>query len=458
MKKIVGVLVLCCLLLAGAAMAEERIPDEVLAPLESRFDAGYEIAAYDYHPGNSRAHFVLSRNGRNQLAIVKDTGSGYELELLATHAVRQGDEIPVLETDEFNALYLIYRDEDGREDNYIYEYDWSGTRKWMLSSYVIATSRDAWHSFACFDGRLAYAYSEDLAIKRSANIYGAYQREVKYLNVDALPETLQEAREKLSQPPEIPDGGLTAQEIRFTSGKKYAVYSGPGEDYLRAANGKAAVSTNDWIQVFGTDGDWVLIQYDISSNQMRFGYIRAAALPKNADVQELAFQPVSAYTTRPMTLTDDPLNTLWPLTTLPEGAWVTWLATMGEWAYVESTTGDAMRGFVPLSVLSTDRVFDLADHQWNANAAATAGSLTVRADGLVTLQVEAWRIGSAGREPVGFVAYNETTMEQLLVAGYDEATGCYAGQGTLGNGWSVLICPVYGDGSVDTAAGLSVQW
>lgn len=458
MKKMICVLLMCCLLLCGMAMAEENIPDAVLAPLQSRFDAGYEIAAYYYHPGNSRAHFVLSRNGRNQLAIVKKTDGGYELELLATNAVRQGNEIPVLETDEFNALYLIYRYEDGREDNYIYEYDWSGTGKWMLSSYVIATSRNNWHSFSCLDGQLVYAYSEDLAVKRSANVYGEYQREVKYLNVEALPETLQEAREKLSQPPEIPEGGLTAQEIKFTSGKKYAVYSGPGEDYLRAANGKAAASTNDWIQVFGTDGDWVLIQYDISANQMRFGYIQASALPKNAQVEELAFQPVSAYTTRRATLTDDPLNTQCALTTLPEGAWVTWLATMGEWAYVESTTGDAMRGFVPVSVLSTDRVFNLADHQWNENAAAVAGSLTVRANGQVTLLVEEWRADSAGRELAGFIAYNETTMEQLLIAEYDAATGCCAGQGMLENGWSVLICPVYADGSVDTAAGLSIQW
>lgn len=458
MKKLVCMLLMClCCALLCAALAE-GVPEAVLVPLQSRLADGYTISAYYYHPGNARAHFVLSRDGRNQLAIVKESGDGYELELLATHALRQGDAIPVLETDDDNYLYVYYPQAHGSDDLYVFHYDWERTKKWQLSSYYLTDGPSSGVGFEAYEGRLAYHYFDDLECEASANVYGVYQREVRYLNVDALPATLQEAREKLSQPPVIPDGGLTAQEIRFTSGRKYPVYSGPGEGYLRGAGGKAAVSTNDWIQVFGREGDWLLIQYDISSAQMRFGYIAASALPKNAEAPELDFRPVDARTARDVILTDDPLNTMGQLATLPEGAWVTWLATMGEWAYVESTTGDAVRGFVPLNALTIDRVFSLADHQWNPDAAALEGTLTVHADGMLTLQVTAWRADSAGQEPVRFAVYNETTMELLMLAEYAQVLGCYAGQGSMPQGWSVLICPVYGDGSVDLSAGVNVQW
>lgn len=452
-KMLTMLLVLCSLLICSAALAED-IPAAVLEPLTGRLEAGYAITAYYYHPGNSRAHFVLSRDGRNQLAIVHEEDGVYELELLATNALRQGDAIPELETDDDYYLYVVYRDENGWEDQYNYHYTGG---KWMLDAYVIATSRDNFRVFTAYDGRLAYTYFEDLEMENSANIYGEYQREVKYLNVDSLPETLQEAREKLSQPPQIPDGTLTAKEVKFTSGKKYAVYSGPGTGYYRSGNGKAAVSTNDWIQVFGVEDGWALIQYDISSEQMRFGYIDAAALPKNANVDELAFAPVDAYLTRRVSLTDDPLNSQNALLTLPEGSWVTWLATMGEWAYVESSTGDLVRGFVPLSALTTHRVFDLASHRWNENAAALTGMLTVKPDGTVTVTVDGW-LTANGQSPLRFEVYNETTMALICIAGPD-ATGTYRGTGMMADGWSVLICPVWtADGAADVEAGLSVQW
>lgn len=453
MKKIVCMLLMCLTLLCGAAMAEE-IPAKVLAPLQGRFDAGYTIAASYYHPGNSRAHFVLTRNGRNQLAIVHLEDGEYELELLATDVLRQGSEIPELDTDDDYYLVVFYRDEDGTEDSYTYHYESNG--KWMLSAYSFGMGEHSWRSFAAKNGCLTYHYYENNEQVRKANIYGSFQREAKYLNIENLPATLEEARMKLSQPPEIPDGGLTAQNVKFTSGMKYAVYSGPGEDYLRAANGKASVSTNDWIQVFGVEDGWALIQYDISSSQMRFGYIDASALPKNADVAELDFQPVNAYTTRRATITDDPLNTQWALATLHDGAWVTWLATMGEWAYVESTTGDAIRGFVPVNALSTHRVFDLSSHRLGGNEAVLSGTLTVQQNGTVLLLVDGW-VYREGQSPLRFEVYNETTNQLIFTANMD-SSGAYRGSGQLGEDWGVRICPVYEEGAPDVGAATSVQW
>ena len=58
-------------------------------------------------------------------------------------------------------------------------------------------------------------------------------------------------------------------------------------------------------------------------------------------------------------MTDDPLYSQSALTTLPEGCCVTWLATIGNWAYIESSTGDYVRGFVPVSSLRINQQFDL---------------------------------------------------------------------------------------------------
>lgn len=195
----------------------------------------------------------------------------------------------------------------------------------------------------------------------AGTVRGEFQRDLRYASLGAMPKTLKEAREKLSFAPEIPTGGLsdlTAEKVKFTGGKKYAVYTGPGKGYERSGNGKGSVSTNDWIQVFGEENGWIMIQYDISSDHYRIGWIEAEALPKNAHVKRLDFEPVEAQVCAGTNLTDDPLNSRTALKRLYEGTEVAWLATMGEWAYVEVTDGARMRGFVPLDDLAVDLYTD----------------------------------------------------------------------------------------------------
>ncbi len=159
----------------------------------------------------------------------------------------------------------------------------------------------------------------------------------------------------------IPDITLTAERLRFPDKKLLAVYSGPGEEYMRGANGKAVVSTSDWIQVFGKENGWVMIQYAISDTHMRIGWIPEQDMPEGAKVEDLDFSHITAYTNKTTSITDDPLLSKANLLTLPEGCWVTCLATMDNWAYIESTTGDVLRGFVPTTDLRTYMQFDLRD-------------------------------------------------------------------------------------------------
>ena len=118
--------------------------------------------------------------------------------------------------------------------------------------------------------------------ERKVSFRGTTQRDLRYFSWSAFPKTPDELRTGLTAAPEIPSGDLEALDIKFTGGKRYDVFSAPDRSSLRGGNGKARVSTNGWIQVFGTENDWALIQYSIDASHYRFGYISSKALPKKA--------------------------------------------------------------------------------------------------------------------------------------------------------------------------------
>lgn len=92
------------------------------------------------------------------------------------------------------------------------------------------------------------------------------------------------------------------------------VYLGPGNNYWRAGKGKATVSTNDWVQVFGQYKGWLLIQYHIDVNQYRIGWINDDVLPAGTTVPELKIDDYWAEDmpeeeiTADCALTDDPMG------------------------------------------------------------------------------------------------------------------------------------------------------
>lgn len=161
--------------------------------------------------------------------------------------------------------------------------------------------------------------------------------------------------------PEIPEGKFVAQQLDLAKGKQYAVMSAPNSKSIRGANGKAIVSTNGWVQVFGRTGKWLMVQYAVNDkeheNHYRIGYIRDAALPKDAEVNELKFDQLEGYINCKTSVTDDPLGLQGELTKLKEGTQVTALAEMGRWTYIEAkNNGKRFRGFVPKENVTCTRV------------------------------------------------------------------------------------------------------
>lgn len=142
--------------------------------------------------------------------------------------------------------------------------------------------------------------------------------------------------------------------IMFPKGETYPVYYGPGDSYDRMAGGKAAVSTNDWIQVYGAERDAVLLEYKISEGRHRFGWVSMYDLPDSVSVwQRMPWQWGYAHIGKETFITDDPLHSRNAIATLTAGTKVCILYESDEWAYVDVPP---MRGFVPLATLTPDEV------------------------------------------------------------------------------------------------------
>ena len=193
--------------------------------------------------------------------------------------------------------------------------------------------------------------------------------------------------------PEIPAGTLSAEVFGFDAGQMYAVYSAPDVKCIRGSNGKSKVSTNDWVQVFGRDGNFLMVQYDVKDSHYRIGYISDKAIPVGMTVPELSLTNTAAMTRETVNVTDDPLGGQGTLIELPAESMVTRLGTMGDWSYIEGSQDDKLfRGFVPSSVLtdstvvlSLEEAMRVLEGNWNVYAgdAGNADYLQFASDGTI---------------------------------------------------------------------------
>ena len=356
-RRVIGAifLLVLCVSLATAAYAQApvTVPESVQRYFADRIAQGYAITAWNSDERFTHAYAVLSKDGEDKLFILKKNGDSYKTELVTVKAMRQGNSELLLVSYNDDALDIVYFLGPIAAEHYEFRQENDGI--WRLQGYTLQLEDGGRREFiTSYDDRMVYKYyppeADNSHPSVERNVYGVYQRTLRYLNIRTLPRTLEEARETLSLPPQIPTGDFDAVRIKFRSGEKYEVYSAPDEYSLRAANGKAIVSTNDWIQVFGTEAGWALIQYDISSDHMRFGYITQSALPGNTSVSELGFIPQPIEILRDTKVTDDPLHSKAILATLSKGQADCWyLATFdNNYVYIQGVTkdGQTFRGFV----------------------------------------------------------------------------------------------------------------
>lgn len=181
--------------------------------------------------------------------------------------------------------------------------------------------------------------------------------------------------------PQVNDDGfaslytLELHDFVFQKDNQYAVYSGPGEDYLRGANGKACVSTNEPVRVFGIENEWIMIEYAVDSKHHRIGWIQDKKLKIETLVGELPKCYCSATLKKDAIITDDPFYSKAILKKFSMNIEVDVLARLDEWIYIESNSGDLIRGFVHKSQLTLGEVFDL--YQWSNDSIVLHGQIII---------------------------------------------------------------------------------
>ncbi len=439
MKRLI-LICLCFLMLSiPCALAQGAVWDDCDAPKEIKTffeQRKYDtliltncVIAHNHTTGYDYAFLTGRKGSENILYAFEKTGSQSSFEywlvngsalpsggiltletaekwdfLSASEDARRYVEGPVLKitwqsTDQKTIRHFIYAQE-GTSGQWRMKYNFQSSTNPDIPFYAVLTYEDHLHYLTKNDGE---------TIGRA---YGNVQTNLRYLDISAFPTSLSAAREKLSSAPVLPASSqLQGKEITFTGGQKFPVYSGPGEQYVRAANGKASVSTNDWIQVFGTEKGYVLIQYALSSDRMRFGYIDQNVLPKNALVSALSLDHAAARITSPCAMTDDPLYSRSTVLSLQQGEEVTWLATMGGWVYIECERA-AQRGFVPLSYIEKAPQDISLDALYSNELYTTRATLTTRnGDATITGVITPW---DASRTPEGYaLLLNQSVADQV---------------------------------------------
>lgn len=359
-----------CTAIAGNENDPSAIPDQIMEELIPYTNSGdYWIQTYDLMSGGEWAVATLQgTKGNNLLFLYQYRDQEWKLYTKSDSAIFQGKKLvsagfevseqtyesgpkgmtfrvstPVLSISQLNSDKDSEAEYPERVLNFTLQ-----NGKWLL---VYWEDFDYCSAFVQEDA--LYYYGSWLAEYEPwyGKVDGTIQRDIRWTSIANIPHDYKTAKKKVTVAPTIPDGDLNADNIKFTGGKKYAVYSAPDKSSVRSAKGEAAVSTNDWIQVFGQEDDWILIQYAIDKDHYRFGYIPSKALPKKTAVKELDFSRTVVRTQYAVPITDDPLFSCTELISLQRGEEVTLLATMGQWAYVEVEGQTKCRGFVPADCL-----------------------------------------------------------------------------------------------------------
>ena len=369
MKKIYRLMLALLLLLCATVALADEVPPEIAELFSVKAWEGYEVARSNTEDegyacflcdegaivGDHPLGLVIMRKGdHNVLCLLQKRNGEWRITGRNHNAIPDGDVIPAIFFDLQDDIDLIYgsRPVDGV---HTISLKVEG-RNVRFGGMVCDTAGGASTVATIRDGVIEYVTYEDLAYQGTERVYGVYDASFEAFNYRYFPKSPAEADAILTTAPDIPRNAgdpiamPRPQEPSLRTGEKYDVFSAPGRSSYRPANGKAVMSTNDWVQVFGQEDGWVLVQYDISSGQMRFGYVDASVLPRGVQVPVLAWAEIPYEVVSDTWLTDDPLNSCKTLMTLAPGEQVTCLATMGDWLYVETTlSGKTVRGFIPVA-------------------------------------------------------------------------------------------------------------
>lgn len=379
-------ILVCCLAGQAIGFAENDaapvvLTAEQLAAFEGEAWAGFVPVLWqetygqeddpdDPRQGEQGAIAVMHKEGQNALCILGQTESGaWRLLDSAPFALRTGpyagDNAPRIHAYSLEEIDIYYELQRGQEGCTIRR----TPEGYAFTHFYHTDAQGMYHTLHVDNGWMELRWmGEGLPNETILQPAGAINRTLFAFHREELIEYLSFMYGQRNDARYMPDSGHPdtfpqGLVYEFAKGKAYDVYTGPGTQYARAGDegrGNAKVSTNDWIQVFGREGDWLLIQYNLNDWRNRIGYIAASALPAGADVLPLAFDGREAVSLGLTWVTDDPLRNVSEFETLHEGEDVTWLATLGDhWVYIEAGTqgGARYRGFVQAETVALRESF-----------------------------------------------------------------------------------------------------
>lgn len=357
-------LILVLLALAPAAMAlapepDASVLDDVLrgTPYEGSQLSCQSFAMQYGAPGNASAYAIAIWQGKSVLCAFEESGGAWHLRVANENALPANGmsvgifvntSYPVVDigSDTTDGHVMLRFAIDGREG---YPYTWplysvitpdtelavsEETGKWTVakngkSKFYENRAHERMEDFDLRDFPLTMAAADTVWQDGSQTVY--IEKDDSEINASLYK--------------------LTRRTVTLPAGQKLPVYSGPGEDYIRGAGGKAAVSTNEPVTVYAAESDWVLISYGVSSGE-RFGYIPRAAFPAGVSVAYEIYQGSFSVglTTRNVAVLDNFSEPDKPLCILPYQTPLEVLATLGDWLYVSAgstESGSRCRGFIP---------------------------------------------------------------------------------------------------------------
>lgn len=363
-KKFVAIALMVMLLLTTACAG--GLPEEAAELFSVKAWAHYAIATQEKMPdGQAMAHWqdghgyevalTVMRNTKsetNVLVMLEKASAKEEWRIIMRNwsAVEQGDEsVPFFVFAQDGSLCMTYP--DGNTATFQRKEE-----RWVLTNLTFGTDTQV----DVYSDRLVYRVQTATDHTTSQSVAGVVETGLAQFAWNRFSANVQEAQERLTTPPVIPTGDWRAYAIKQPSayadklpaGLQYDVYSAPDEASFRAANGRATLSTNDWVQLLGVEGDYLMVQYALNRHQYRIGYIRDDGRVDAMELNDLVWANAPAVITTTTEMTDDPLNSCGGVLTLKKNTQVTYLGTLGsDWAYIETTTAQGLRirGFVAMS-------------------------------------------------------------------------------------------------------------
>lgn len=339
----------------------------------------------------------------------------------------------------------------GGQDEYYFVMQPDAQGEWQITTFEIisAQAQNTASLMVLNDGAVLQMWTEGYYQSVFAENTGEYALDTRFSAFDPakMADTVQRAARQLrNQPQAIPSTGQAdalpqGKVMAFQKNKKLPVYAGPGKIYPQLGEGQnAVVSTNDWIMVYGRQGDYLLIQYNISDGRNRFGWISGDALNAPlSDVPELQFSAQAGYLDG--FLTDDPLCSAAEADYLSVPCTV--LATLGENIYyieAQNTQGQTVRGFADAEAVQL--YADYAD-----SVLVTQANAVLYADAACTQPMASMRAGALGENmgQTGQAVQVRFGKDAAVLRGYMRMADVQLGSTAAEGAQLCAAVPVYGD-------------